>query len=1012
MIRPAATPTEPEAVFTCEEALLEEFAAIACADWTDGKPPRRSREWLHANAAGLRATDKTALCLSGGGIRSAAFCMGALQALAARGVLGEFNYLSTVSGGGYIGAWLQTIMHGGGKGSGALAAAIKALTDRTDPALRSLRNYTNFLTPQSGFGSSNTWSAIVLWLRNVLLNWLVFGPLLLAAAIVPLLYREVLWDAGPGFGNLALAVGLACLLGGTVMLCRSVPTQAYSRTIGRPQGPYGVAPRTVQLGVVVPVLAWTFLAPVWLATAGSAQYETVPILSSTFAPLSLGAFIALVAGYAIAALTLGRDHYASFAWNVGFWIAAAALSAFLLHLGATLGQQVPATTLAVLAPLWVIGAQVLHSTLYVGLRWTAAYAELDREWLARLNGEKLVPVLGWTAVACITLILPVVVFDRWSGTYGTAVAFASGPLGAWLGRSAFSFSGKGGADAKGAASWSGMACEAAIALATLLFAATLFVLLGRLGAIIVAELAQSLDAAAWLCALLLITALAGVSYYCGRRININRFSMHGVYRNRLARAFIGTARPPSERRPDAYTRFDPGDNLRMQDLYQGKQQRGILFPVVNVTLNLLEGAPAGWAERKAAPFTVTPLRSGAASLGGSQQDGDPPGRYVRTSQYGGQEHESGPQDEASGITLGTAMTISGAAVSPDMGYHSSPATSFVMTLFDVRLGAWLPNPAVEQQWTPAKPSNALWPLFNEMFGRANDRKADVYLSDGGHFDNLGIYEMLRRQCRRIVAIDAGCDPGYHYADLGRALRMTSIDLNVTVDFIAPVIKGEITLDAAGALARITYHDGTKGLLLYLKLWLPNYLAADVLAYWAEHGDFPHQGTADQFFEESQFESYRALGEQIADQAFAGAEAMPAADRLSRIFARAELAARAAREDARERTSGQRLPDGPSENLGSTADPLARAVRRTGSRRHAGDGGDPGSATPAPGTAGPGNASGAGAPCRATKSASSSREASEGCAPSRVTDSAAAAAAKPRHSGSPRRSASAAARAPI
>ena len=132
-----------------------------------------------------------------------------------------------------------------------------------------------------------------------------------------------------------------------------------------------------------------------------------------------------------------------------------------------------------------------------------------------------------------------------------------------------------------------------------------------------------------------------VSAYCGARININRFSLHGVYRNRLARAFIGTARPPEQREPDAYTRFDPGDNVRMQDLYQGKEQRGILFPVVNVTLNLLEGAPSGWAERKAAPFTITPLRAGAACLGGQDAHGDPEGRYVRTTDYGGQEHEVG-----------------------------------------------------------------------------------------------------------------------------------------------------------------------------------------------------------------------------------------------------------------------------------------------------------------------------------------------------------------------------------
>ena len=107
--------------------------------------------------------------------------------------------------------------------------------------------------------------------------------------------------------------------------------------------------------------------------------------------------------------------------------------------------------------------------------------------------------------------------------------------------------------------------------------------------------------------------------------------------NRLSRAFIGTARPPQERKPDAYTRFDPGDNLRMQELYEGKEQRGILFPVVNVTLNLLEGAPSGWAERKAAPFTITPLRAGAACLGGANANGDPKGCYVKTADYAGQE---------------------------------------------------------------------------------------------------------------------------------------------------------------------------------------------------------------------------------------------------------------------------------------------------------------------------------------------------------------------------------------
>ena len=200
------------------------------------------------------------------------------------------------------------------------------------------------------------------------------------------------------------------------MVCRCVPTHAYDADKDRTAGPYGVAASTVQLWVVAPVLAWAFLAPLWFSAESASRYDAVPFLSWAFTPVSLGAFAMLIAGYVIAALTLGRRHWAGFAWNIGFWAIGAALSAFLLQLGATLGQQMTATTLAVLGPLWVIATQVLHSTLYVGLRWTAAYAELDREWLARVSGEKVIPALTWSVLAAITLILPTLVFEQWRST--------------------------------------------------------------------------------------------------------------------------------------------------------------------------------------------------------------------------------------------------------------------------------------------------------------------------------------------------------------------------------------------------------------------------------------------------------------------------------------------------------------------------------------------------------------------------------------------------------------------
>ena len=162
-------------------------------------------------------------------------------------------------------------------------------------------------------------------------------------------------------------------------------------------------------------------------------------LSCTFAPVSLGAFLALLAGYGIAALTLARNHRAAFAME----------RRLLGH--RRRAQRIPAATrdharaadagddARGAGAAWIIGAQVLHSTLYVGLRWTAAYGELDREWLARLNGEKLIPMLTWSVLAAVTLMLPMLVFEQWPTTYAAIVGVASGPIGAWLGRSAKSF---------------------------------------------------------------------------------------------------------------------------------------------------------------------------------------------------------------------------------------------------------------------------------------------------------------------------------------------------------------------------------------------------------------------------------------------------------------------------------------------------------------------------------------------------------------------------------------------
>jgi hypothetical protein len=233
-------------------------------------------------------------------------------------------------------------------------------------------------------------------------------------------------------------------------------------------------------------------------------------------------------------------------------------------------------------------------------------------------------------------------------------------------------------------------------------------------------------------------------------INVNRFSLHAVYRNRLIRGFLGSARETA-RRPDRFTGFDLADNLPMGALWppQSARMGRCLFPVVNMALNIAAGSNLAWQERKAEAFAVTPLAAGNSRV-----------KFRSTTLYG---------DRKGGITLGTAMAISGAAVSPNQGYHSSPLVSILMMLANVRLGWWLGNPKDDRTAPREGPRFSFVPILNELFGVTTDQGRYVYLSDGGHFENLGMYEMVRRRCRYIVVSDAGCDPDFQLGDLGNAV---------------------------------------------------------------------------------------------------------------------------------------------------------------------------------------------------------------------------------------------------
>jgi hypothetical protein len=283
--------------------------------------------------------------------------------------------------------------------------------------------------------------------------------------------------------------------------------------------------------------------------------------------------------------------------------------------------------------------------------------------------------------------------------------------------------------------------------------------------------------------------------------------------------------------------------------------------VINVALNLVSSKNLAWQERMAAPFTFSPLHAGSGS------SAFPAGAYRPSYPFSGRK----PYGGRLGLTLGTAMAISGAAVSPSMGYNSSPGVAFLMALFNVRLGWWLANPGSENnQYWYTGPGMALRPFFVEMFGLTSEKEPWVYLSDGGHFENLGLYEMVRRRCRVIVLSDAVCDPEYQFVDLGNAQRKIRIDLGIEIEFVGlDCLKKRFrrrptpaTDEPYWAVGRIRYrnadHHGTDGVLLYIKSGLHGTEPYDVMSYGLTHPHFPHESTANQFFTESQFESYRRL----------------------------------------------------------------------------------------------------------------------------------------------------------
>lgn len=364
-----------------------------------------------------------------------------------------------------------------------------------------------------------------------------------------------------------------------------------------------------------------------------------------------------------------------------------------------------------------------------------------------------------------------------------------------------------------------------------------------------------------------IGMIAGVvawSVALGWVVDPNPLSMHEFYKARLTRAYLGASNPKRRVASKEITEAVEGDDVLVQDL--ANCQRGAPYHLINTTLNLAGGRDLAIAQRSAASFLISRLFCGSMRTG-----------FRSTANYMGGR-----------ISLGTAMAISGAAASPNMGSKTpSAALAMLMTFFNVRLGYWAPTPDRED-WR--RRQARMWPFYvlREFMSQTTDLANYCYLTDGGHFENTGLYSLVQRGCRSILLVDCGADRDGTFIDLGDAIRRCRIDFGAEIDLPGAVVDGR----AAGGDSRnrhfmvgtvrysrahlesLGWHhtpgldEEGLGCIVVIKPNVTSTETLDVRQHGAAHAAFPQESTGDQFFDEAQFESYRQLGQLSADDLFA------------------------------------------------------------------------------------------------------------------------------------------------
>ncbi|UDM52145.1 hypothetical protein [Cupriavidus sp. MP-37] len=883
-----------------------------------------------------------ALALSGGGIRSATFCLGVMQAMAGTdmpasttaaapassapqaaaagtaasaqtvpglaSLLAQFDYLSTVSGGGYLGAFFVSLFVPGRlrRGTGPVQAAADAyhtlqceppgrihtsVSYAADPgrgAVAWLRENGRYLSPT---GAGDNLYAAALVARNWLaMHYVIGSTLLVVLSLLALLLHgtagawygfgryemDLLHDARQAFNQGECAIWWSPLLWlplATAVIGAVPPGLAYWLVYPRASEPQAPGRFFSPAPMVATLLGLLLLGAAYWSEWKGAE----PVPAQLFAALGvltwLGVLACLVmlqgeprtvSGYRVRATRALRTAVTLTLWLAALGVADTVARTTYLYAhaaGHPWGVALPASALGVLVWLVRYGARWLDEGRKgsAGTAWRALWERLP------------VSLLAGAAAAVLALLLYVlwswlVLWVRWNGrepvdwlVYGTAY---TGP-----------------------------------ALATLTVVA------------------------------LVLALVAG--RFTGF---LNLSTLQPFYAARLTRAYLGASNgerfaapdpdPVADRRRRA--RFSvaepvPGDQLSLNAYYDPH----VLAPLhlINVTLNLTVDPAEQLVQRdrKGKPLCLAPgaglPQPGAASALA-------PDAYARFTVDGWQccPDVSWPSSGklAQSLTVGDWIAISGAAVSTGLGRATTLGTSLLLGLANLRLGTWWPSfPAryarrggrdgvrwrhperATHPWLAAGIFRTQYYLGCELSARFHGtRRGWQYLSDGGHFDNTGVYELLRpgRDVALIVLCDCGADPDYRFGDLANLIRLARIDhgLEIVVDTEAathPVLGRVFGVPddfVPGQAASGTGADKCALLLdvyrtdpacaaprarvcriVLIKPRLVSWAPADVRHYGATHPAFPQEGTGDQFFDEAQWESYRTLGHALGRRVLGG-----------------------------------------------------------------------------------------------------------------------------------------------